>query len=349
MLFRKIHETEFLDLSRIVYEATHQCSRGCIYCYNYWKAPDTKKNNIFSASYSSSKKTLKQLFKIYPVKQITFTGGEPLLAERLPELILYSKQKGARVNLITGGGGSISLYRKLLYSPPDQFQLPFHSADSEIHDSMMRYTGAHRAVKEKISFLQDHKIKTAAVLILTKLNIHTLEETLNELKKMGIRILLVNRFDPGGSGLAHIENLELNPVDLNKAYTLLNKFSSPDFLIYSGINTPQCLLDKTRYPAIGFGGCKVHLGSGPITVDAEGNLRLCNQSQHIIGNIHKNSLKEMAVHQISLQWKNSVPELCKNCNLFNECQAGCRASGEQQGLSAMMPDPYLIRYLEFRK
>jgi len=347
MLFRN-PPRRFLDLSRVTYETTSRCSRGCLYCYNYWRRPD-EKEAPFDASYADSLKTLKRLFQIYPVKHVTFTGGEPLLAERLPELILYAKRKRAYVNLITGGGVPLSFYERLFHVPPDQVQIPFHSIDPEIHDAMMGSDGAHAAALESLALFEKHGVGRVAVLILTRMNLETLNDTLQEMKRLKIGTLLVNRFDPGGRGLSHIDELELNPDELNRAFTLLNEVSSPDFTIYSGVNTPHCLLDRRNYPRIGFGGCKVHLGEGPITVDVAGNLRLCNQSQYIVGNIHTQSLAEMVSHPVVAQWKTAVPEGCGGCSRFDECQSGCRAAGEQMGLSAAEPDPYLIRFKSFQK
>ncbi|MCB1194300.1 MAG: radical SAM protein [Leptospiraceae bacterium] len=342
MLLNNKEKKTVLDLSRVIFEVSNLCTNHCLYCYNYWKA--TNEEKPFAMNYSKAIKTLKRLLKLFPVKKITFTGGEPTLADRLPELVFFAKRHGIWVNLITAGGGELSQYENLLYVPPDQFQLPFHSYDPSIHNIMMGNKNSHKIVKEKINFLLSKNQKVAVVIILTKLNINTLEDTLKEIKEMGIRNVLVNRFDPGGTGLKNIDKLELCPIQLNEAYSLLNEFVSLDFLIHSGINTPHCLLNRKKYPKILFGGCKIWEGKGPTTVDVDGNLRLCNQSQHIIGNIHKQSLSDIESHPIFQDWQTSIPEECKECDFFGECRAGCRAAGEQMGLSVYKPDPYMIRF-----
>ena len=37
------------------------------------------------------------------VEQVTFTGGEPFLAERFSELVLYTRMKRKQVAIITNG------------------------------------------------------------------------------------------------------------------------------------------------------------------------------------------------------------------------------------------------------
>ena len=99
-------------LPYIIFEATSNCNLNCLYCYNYWKIPD--KDFEHFNSYKTALKTLKKLFKIAEVGNVTFTGGEPLMAERVSELILFARMKKASVNLITNGVyGNESKYKEI--------------------------------------------------------------------------------------------------------------------------------------------------------------------------------------------------------------------------------------------
>jgi organic radical activating enzyme len=57
-------------------------------------------------SYKQAKKTLKRLFKIAEVGSVTFTGGEPFLAERFNELVLFTRLKNKSVTIITNGNAA---------------------------------------------------------------------------------------------------------------------------------------------------------------------------------------------------------------------------------------------------
>ncbi len=90
-----------INLPYITYEITSVCNLKCKYCYNFWKAPDTAEFTDFN-SYKQAKKTLNKIFKLADVKHITFTGGEPFMAERFQELVLFTrlKQKTVTATLV---------------------------------------------------------------------------------------------------------------------------------------------------------------------------------------------------------------------------------------------------------
>ncbi|HPS13034.1 MAG TPA: radical SAM protein, partial [Prolixibacteraceae bacterium] len=114
-------------LDYILFEATQQCNLNCLYCYNHWKRDNTA-NGIIEEGYVQSVKTLKKLVETTTVKHITFTGGEPFLAERIREQILFCRMKNISVSVITNGNASSAEeLMQLIRIGVQLFELPVHS------------------------------------------------------------------------------------------------------------------------------------------------------------------------------------------------------------------------------
>ena len=77
-------------LPLVSFETTMRCNLRCRFCYNHYKNTG---ETPAPSSYAQTKKTLQQRFKVFDVGQITFTGGEPFITERLGELVLASGHK----------------------------------------------------------------------------------------------------------------------------------------------------------------------------------------------------------------------------------------------------------------
>ena len=84
----------------------------------------------------------------------------------------------------------------------------------------------------------------------------------------------------------------------------------------------------------------------PITVDINGNVRVCNHSPVIAGNIYEKPLYEILHSDYVESWNNIIPEICKNCNWWEKCRGGCRAASEQIGTGLAEADP-VVHYKYF--
>ena len=115
---------------------------------------------------------------------------------------------------------------------------------------------------------------------------------------------------------------------------------------YLNVNlcTPVCLLNLADYPLIGFRHCSFNVLQRPITLDINGNIRLCNHSPVVAGNIYEKDLEEILYSDYANEWETLVPELCKPCSHWPVCKGGCRAASEQCFRTLSVEDP-IIRYI----
>ena len=88
------------------------CNLDCVYC-------DTKWANEEDVSYSEmSKEEIYEYIKSTGVRNITVTGGEPLLQDGIYEFLEYlSLDKELSVEIETNGSVDISLFKKIDNTP----------------------------------------------------------------------------------------------------------------------------------------------------------------------------------------------------------------------------------------
>jgi len=328
-----------IDIPFAVFETTGRCNLRCRFCYNYYKAPGSPPPE--RSSYSRASKTLRRLYSLARIATITMSGGEPFLAERFPELVLYCRMKGSRVKVITNGfTASRADYAGLVAMKEVYFQFPVHSADARTHDAITGVAGSWersvRSVREVMSLGGDPFV----VIVLTSVNRHGAGELLEFIEALGVRRVLLLRYNIGGAGIACAKELMVRSADLKAIYATAERFASQGRLgITSNVCTPVCLLDPADYPHIGFTHCSADPLKLPLTIDFMGNVRKCNHSPTVLGNIFRE--KPDAIYARKLPDWEAVPGLCAGCAHYERCRGGCRAASEQYYGSAAFPDPYL--------
>jgi len=84
-----------------ILEVETKCNQDCSYCYNIWKAnQDYNYGKLFLSEYL---KAIDKIIKEGKPKNITITGGEPMLREDIFEIIEFIRKKRVPVNIITNG------------------------------------------------------------------------------------------------------------------------------------------------------------------------------------------------------------------------------------------------------
>jgi radical SAM protein with 4Fe4S-binding SPASM domain len=328
------------ELNYVMFEVTQRCNLKCVYCYNHWKR-DNPEEKGSSTSYNEALKTLKRLFKQANIKHVTFTGGEPMLMERIEELVLFCRMKGASVSLITNGNtGSEDQLLQLIKIGVEPFELPFHSNNPAIHDRMTGVSGSWAKAKNSIQFITQAGGYVVPVIVVTKHNFNTISATLKELNKMGHSRIMLNRYNIGGKGINSPEAVLPTIEQLNEAFGQANETAMKlNLTISSNVCTPHCVINPQLYRSIGFTNCSMDVSKRPLTLTASGELRFCNHSPTVLGNIFNESVKAILENGAKIGTITSRPTLCISCNKYELCLGGCRAAAEQAGKTFFDVDP----------
>lgn len=330
-----------LQLYNIAFELTDKCNLACRYCYNIWKIPGAE-HKPFN-SYDKAIKALKQLFAQAEVRNITLTGGEPFVAQRVIEIALFCRMEGKTVTVISNGyKGTEADYKSLVAMGVALFEFPIHSANEDTHDHITQVKGSWKKSVNSIRAIQRMKGYPVPVIVLTKYNIDEIGETLDFIADLGLRRIMMNRYNIGGCGTADPASVSATHRQLKRAFAVANdKAEELELTISSNVCSPDCLIDPADHPNILFGHCAENVLQKPITMDINGNIRLCNHSPVVAGNIFEQAIEEILYSPYANSWNEIVPQFCSACEKWERCRGGCRAASEQCGLGLGHVDPVL--------
>lgn len=326
----------------IVFETTKKCNQQCHYCYNHWKSDEIK-------NYKDKEKPvkiLKKLLKSEEVSHITFSGGEPGLEPHLDELIYISKINGCKVTIITNG----TVIHKDLLSGYQQmgvnlFELTINGPSADIHEGINQLPGSFEKTIESITHLRSIKADVVGCIVVTKYNTATVNETIALFKSLGVRRIMLNRYNIGGYGRSHLDEIVPDKEVLQKTFKGASEVAlSLGVKLYSAVCTPKCVLDPKDYQGISFSYCNYSPSRKQFTIDAYGDVRFCNHSPETIGNIKKSSIEEMMAGDYMASWSKDIPTFCTRCEEYHRCKGGCRAASEQMGLGNDTVDPLVLYY-----
>jgi len=325
-------------LQHAIIELTTECNIRCIHCYNWWKQDG--ESPLHQNSYKKAFRLVDKLIKTTSVEHLTFTGGEPTISERFIELVLHAKLNNKKVTIITNGNGPTETYRQLCKLKTNLIEFSIHSLHADVHDKITRKPGSWKKATQHIAEVLKQGIAAIPVIVITKHNFEHAADTVRFFYDMGIRNAMVNRYNLGGEGLNHPNGLSANLTELHTAFSEVNEFAAASKMtIVSGVCTPHCILNPEDYPFIRFGSCADDVYRRPLTFDIEGNLRLCNHSPIIAGNIYKQSLGEILSSTYIDEWSQLNMSFCNSCIRLEKCRGGCRAASEQMGLTLKSEDP----------
>ena len=295
-------------------------------------------------NFAMAKKSLQTLLQQAEVGSISFSGGEPLLLPRLFDLILKARFAGSQVHLLTNGtlltDDTIGFCRDL---GVEMIQIPILAQNAELHDSITGLTGSwQRAVAAAHKIAQWDSSRLIPVFILSALNINQTLPTLELYRDLEVRHIMFNRFNVGGLGIQHWRELRLTTQQLQDTFAAVSRFMvENDMTANSGVCSPICILDPKRYPGIRFAYCNTDISHRPITVNYRGDVRYCNHSPKVLGNIHDKPIDKILTEATASGYFDSVPDACATCNHWSRCRGGCRAASEQLHGRFDLADPIL--------
>jgi radical SAM protein with 4Fe4S-binding SPASM domain len=332
------------DIGHVVFEVTRQCNYGCRFCYNHWKKEGFEYNE--TPSYRQIQKTLNKLFSQANIRHIAFTGGEPMLQERLPELILNIKMRQCKATLLTNGSLlSDESIECLKLVRVDGVQIPVLSHRKEVHDYLTQSPGSWQISVDAIQRLNVKGIHVIAIMVVTALNLEDIEPAFALIKSLNCGRVLLNRFNLGGSGLINQKELWLTPENVKRLYHIADQAALKHGLQVScGVCTPVCIADPADYKHLRFSFCNSQLLHRPVTVDYLGNVRFCNHSPVELGNIFNETIDQIVQNKNLNAIFAEVPEMCGKCKKLTLCYGGCRAAAQQAGKGFNSPDPVLGKF-----
>jgi len=333
-----------INLNGVIYELTTKCNLQCKYCYNHWKKHT---DCIEEVEKYNPKKALKRWVSMANTNSFTFTGGEPTIVfEELLDCLMYVKAKNKKVTLITNATLLTKVQLDLLIElKVDLFEITINSYNKVIHDTINGMNGSFEKSVSAIEYLISKKCKVVVPIVITKYNVENITKTLEYIYNLGVREIMINRYNIGGNGCNSYDQVLPEMGKLKEAFEKCNDFvESNNIVLYSLVCTPICVLNPDDYNNIKFSHCKCDDKNRYYTLSRNGDIRFCNHSPEVLGNIFDNKVKDILDNGKIDEWKGTEPEFCNKCIKKEVCQFGCRAASQQIGYGLTHEDPIVQIY-----
>jgi radical SAM protein with 4Fe4S-binding SPASM domain len=328
----------------LIFEITQRCNHDCPHCYNAWK-----NDQPYPMGELGTADTIALLGKaLYETgaAHVTLSGGEPLLRRDIYAIVDFLKARGIVINLISNG----ALLTAETIAPflPDKisiFELPLLSCERAIHDRMSGSPGAFDRTTLAMAELKATGQRVVGVFVATKLNLPQWRETAELAFALGLDGIMFNRFNPGGEGYKNLELLQSSPADLQQALDIAEAVAEEyQMPISCSIPMPPCLFKTEQYKRLGFGFCAAGTARAYYTIDPLGNLRPCNHSNTILGNIRERNFWDMVDSAAMREFVAASPEFCSGCRMEKTCLGGCKAAAQVCFGGACAMDPFLAAF-----
>ena len=314
---------------------TYRCNNDCAHCYN------ARARNYPELSTAEWKAIIDKLWEI-GIPHVVFTGGEPTLRDDLPELVAYADQKGMVTGINTNGIRFVDqvLFDRLVNAGFDHVQITLESHDAQIHDQMVRRSGAWEKTVAGIRNVVKSKLYMMTNTTLLNNNAGQLRETLEFLASEGVPTVGLNALIYSGKGKTidtGLKEVEL-PGLLSLAIEMTNQ-SHQRLIWYTP--TQYCHFDPLMLD-LGIKGCTAAYYN--MCVEPDGSVIPCQSYYQAVGNILSDQWSQIWNHPLCLSLRNrrDIPAECTYCDFLQECGGGCPLARDQQSPEPIYRD-LLIR------
>lgn len=315
------------NLSEIKIEVTYNCPLSCVHC-----SSNANPGNQLSMSTEKCIEIIDGALSI-GLKEITFSGGEPLAWKGIIDVIIHSKSKGLICNIYTTGNcdNLDEIMKELKIINVDKLIFSLYSDNENEHNRITRKSDSFNNTIKAIKLAKLHNIYTELHFVALASNYKKLCGIVELTQAYGVEQVSVLRFVPHGRGLLiknfntlnKVQNLELKKMitDLcNKGYKI--RTGSP-FNVLLLNKDPKCMAAQDRLivaPDLNIYPCDAfkQIASEDIFPGDE----YSNLDKHTIDECWKQSKYFELVRNTILT---APSEPCYSCKNNKMCLAGCLA------------------------
>ncbi len=329
-------------LQTLIVEVTQACDHACCYCYNFWRHPDSTAP-LDDALSVDLRPLLEHVLAQIDCRHVTLTGGEPLLRPDLLDIVEFLAARDVRVNLISNGHRlNAGRVQQLVRGGVTLFELPLLSHRRQTHDALCAAPGAFDAVLAALAHIRTCRGQAVVAFVATRHNIDDLADTIKLAYAFGARGLMFNRFNPGGRGASAVDELLPTVDQVRRALEVAERASQEYRLpISCSIPIQPCLIDVAVYPHLGYGFCAAGSERAYYTIDPHGNVRPCNHTPTVLGNVWQEPFAEIMASPRLADFVNALPAFCASCARRDECQGGCKAAAQVCSGDLAAEEPFL--------
>jgi len=344
------------SIPRLDFELTPACDHRCAHCYNVWTAEegdaqagyDTRGQLRTPALLEMMTKAVRETGATH----LTITGGEPLLRKDALDIIDHAGRLAPSVSLITNGSHvDRDTASRLRDARVSSVQLTLLAGNRELHDRLKGAACFEDTVRAAAN-LGAAGVLVQVCFVAMQENWSAFEDVLELCYALGVRHIAYNRMSPTGGAIHHVARLMPTVAQIEHNLASAERLGRTyGIKVSTAMPIPPCLIRMERYPWVKFGFCSTDSEAPNIVIDGKGNVRSCNLSSGILGNILEQSWDEIAQNPYPRKFKRNVPEMCRGCAYESSCQGGCKESAFATFGDHAHPEPllWLAQRAQFRE
>ena len=314
------------SLNEIKIEVTHDCTLKCSHCSSVAGTDSGR-----SMDWGSCKRIINEAAEM-GVKEVAFSGGEPLLWANIQKATSLASKHGMRVFLYTTGNAANAekLIDRLQSSGLSRVMFSILGADAQQHEQMTNGKGSYKKTLEVAKHCVSIGLDTEFHFVPLAHNFTALPVIAERARAMGVKQVSMLRLVPQGRGasgkngqLSHPQNLRLiEMIDNLRAKGHTIRLGSPyNFLMLR--DNPECCSGIDRLiigPDLRIFPCDAfkHISSKEIGAKSEySNLNAHSLSECWEKSTFLNAAREYLETDFATE--------CKSCGNLQKCLSGCMA------------------------
>jgi radical SAM protein with 4Fe4S-binding SPASM domain len=297
-------------------ELTPACNSRCYGCFNVFAAERARSPLPFEA-------WRRIIERIQPhAHLIKLTGGEPTLHSDFQGIVTYLSELDISFSLFTNAcwPAPENLVAFLKRVPQLRGLLvSLHGAAPAAHEAFSGVRGSFERAVKNIRQAAEAGLRVTISTVIHRQNLEQLADIVALVCDFGADHAVFNRY-LGPKGPA------VEPTDdqLRQAVLVIEALRQDGARVKFGNSIPRCFVESSST------GCLS--GVAYCAIDPWGNVRPCNHSSLVCGNLLEQSVEEAWQSPEMQRWRAMVPADCHACVEFPECHGGCRAVAMEQGL-----------------
>jgi len=307
---------------------TERCNLHCRHCYQTGKKTvemSLSEIKNITAEVSDMIQQWSETYGLAFSSSFNVTGGEPFMKGDLFPVLEEIGNRGFEIYLLTNG---MLLDRDRARMLPELgvkgVQVSIEGTE-EVHDSI-RGKGSFSAALRGVHFLLEAGATVTLNTTLSSMNANSFLQMVELCSSLGVQKLGFSRLVPSGRGKEMLENM-LDAPSVRKLYQSIYSAETRGVTLVTGdpIASQMSVEVNEDGGSIPCGGCAA--GSSGLTILPDGTITPCRRLPIPIGNVRKDSLREIWATSpvlIALRDRSKYKGRCGSCKRWAHCR-GCRA------------------------
>lgn len=311
-------------------ELTPLCNSRCSGCFNVF-IENGRRRSRPPLSFEKWRVILDHLAP--HAHRFKLTGGEPTLHPEFDAIVSHIRELGTSMTVFTNGRWpDPQRVLHILKSAPNMEGLlvSLHGARAPSHEAYSDVPGSFEETVGNIQHAIAAGIRVTISMVLHRANLEELAELVSLARSLGAGHVVFNRY----LGLP-VPELAITAAQLRQATHDIDAMREHGQPVTFGVCIPQCFTTSSST------GCLA--GVAFCAVDPWGNLRPCNHSPLIAGNLLSGTLEEAWGSPVMQRFRQAIPQACHTCAAFPTCHGGCRALAMELNLAG---DPLMTGPLD---